>query len=261
MTFECPTGLDIDYDNIVYGIISSDNLVTYYCHERPIFNARASFPQCTRYMDHTFIHNQLKECKKKFMAEPEDFTACKLDFAVRSKFYKDGVTVPETCNDDGSLLYLQAPCVIRERQLPIPPKGQKVEFPNLYKRQIYGLMVGCLGVFVYLFCSIYLDYLKQVQKNNFLDFDIKTITAGDYSIEFDLDPKIYDKWKTHYYMENNPISEMAQFKIYIQNILEQRISAMNDLGYDGFCEKPEEKKIKIAQITFAFHNDKIIKLL
>ena len=76
-------------------------------------------------------------------------------------------------------------------------------------------MVGCLGVFAYLFSTIYLDYLKQVQKNNFLDFDIKTITAGDYSIEFDLDPKIYEKWKSTYFMENNPISEMAQFKIYI----------------------------------------------
>ena len=122
-------------------------------------------------------------------------------------------------------------------------------------------MVGCLGVFVYLFSTIYLDYLKQVQKNNFLDFDIKTITAGDYSIEFDLDHRIYEKWKSTYYMENNPISEMAQFKIYIQNILEERISAMNDLGYDGPCENPDEKKIKIAQITFAFHNEKIINLL
>ena len=36
---------------------------------------------------------------------------------------------------------------------------------------------------------------------------------------------------------------------------------MNDLGYDGVCENPDEKKIKIAQITFAFHNDKLIKLL
>ena len=36
-----------------------------------------------------------------------------------------------------------------------------------------------------------------------------------------------------YHKENNPISEMAQFKIFVQSKLEERISAMDDLGYDG----------------------------
>jgi hypothetical protein len=118
-------------------------------------------------------------------------------------------------------------------------------------------MIGSLGVFVYLFVIIYVDYIKQVQKNKFIDFDVKTITAGDYSIEFDIDEDVYHKWKSHYNMENNPISEMAQFKIYIQTKLEERISAMDHLGF----EDPPPDKIKIAQITFAFFNEKIIKLL
>lgn len=130
------------------------------------------------------------------------------------------------------------------------------------KRKVYGLMVGCLGVFVYLFALIYVDYIKQVQKNKSIDFDVKTITAGDYTIEFDLGgEEIYNRWKATYHKENNPISEMAQFKLYIQNKLEERVSSMDDLGYDGVTGENEKKKIKIAQITFAFYNEDIINNL
>lgn len=57
MTFECPAGLDIDYKNIVYGLISSDNIVNYYCHEKPIFQADTSYTKCTKYMDFAYIHD------------------------------------------------------------------------------------------------------------------------------------------------------------------------------------------------------------
>lgn len=54
---------------------------------------------------------------------------------------------------------------------------------------------------------------------------------------------------------------MAQFKIYIQHKMEERLSRMTDLGYDGPWTGEGEKKIHIAQITFAFHNQDIINLL
>jgi len=31
MPFECPTGLDIDYDNIIFGVMNTELPVTYYC--------------------------------------------------------------------------------------------------------------------------------------------------------------------------------------------------------------------------------------
>jgi hypothetical protein len=42
-------------------------------------------------------------------------------------------------------------------------------------------------MFVYLFIIIYFDYIKTVEKNSYVDFDVRTITAGDYSVEFDLE--------------------------------------------------------------------------
>jgi len=39
---------------------------------------------------------------------------------------------------------------------------------------------------VYFFAVIYFDYIKTVEETNYVDFDVKTITAGDYTMEFDL---------------------------------------------------------------------------
>lgn len=52
-------------------------------------------------------------------------------------------------------------------------------------------MVGSLAVFIYLYAVTYIDYIKEVQNNKFIDFDVKTITAGDYSVEFDIGKAVY----------------------------------------------------------------------
>ena len=83
-------------------------------------------------------------------------------------------------------------------------------------------------MFIYLFTIVYYDYIKAVQNNKYIDWDVKTITAGDYSIEFDLDPETYKYWQDNYYCEESAMSECAQFKLYIQNELEERMTAMDN---------------------------------
>jgi hypothetical protein len=56
---------------------------------------------------------------------------------------------------------------------------------------VIGLYIVCTAVFVYLFTLVYFDYIKTKEKSSYVDFDVKTITAGDYTIEFDLDPDTY----------------------------------------------------------------------
>lgn len=82
-------------------------------------------------------------------------------------------------------------------------------------RKIFGLVSGCLSVFVYLFVIIYFDYVKSVQKCKFLDQDVNTITAGDYSVEFDLEESTYNNFLAKYHDKENPMTENAQFKLYI----------------------------------------------
>ena len=55
------------------------------------------------------------------------------------------------------------------------------------------------------------------------------------------------------------MSEIAQFKLYVQHEFERRINLMPDLGF----REPDQldKPIKIAQISFANENSKIIEWL
>ena len=91
------------------------------------------------------------------------------------------------------------------------------------RRQRVGLFLSCMCIFIYFFNQIYFDYIDAFQKNKYIDYDFKTITAGDYTVEFDITPTQYDNWKTNYHDLTNPMSEMAQFKQYIQMEFEERV--------------------------------------
>ena len=122
---------------------------------------------------------------------------------------------------------------------------------------VFGLITSCTAVFIYLFTIVYFDYIKTLQKTKFVDFDVKTITAGDYTVEFDIGEKIHKEFMMNYFDPTNPMGEINQFKLYVQLELEQRLNDFPNSGVDG----PEEQVIKIAQITFAFDNSKVINWL
>lgn len=111
-------------------------------------------------------------------------------------------------------------------------------------------------MFLYLYTLVYFDYIKTVQKNKFVDYDMKTITAGDYTIEFDIARETYEHWKNHYFDKTNFMTEAAQFRQFIWKELETLCSALPNQGYE-----PDEEDVKIAQITMAYNNSKIIKML
>lgn len=179
--------------------------LSYYCTEEAILASTNNddVDKCTNYMDTRFVHDQLQECKANFTKLPEEFPSCTVKFNDWEQMYKSKSAKKSPSEGhctDKSTFYLQSPCIVRESHIPpivAKKEGEKV-LTNKGKRQLFGLMVGCLGVFVYLYTIIFMDYIKQVQVNKFIDFDVKTITAGDYSIEFDISPEVYDKWKNHY---------------------------------------------------------------
>lgn len=41
----------------------------------------------------------------------------------------------------------------------------------------------------------YLDYVKKIQENKYIEWDLKTITSGDYTVEFSLDPALFQTWE------------------------------------------------------------------
>jgi len=76
-------------------------------------------------------------------------------------------------------------------------------------RKVAGLYIACFGVFVYFYMVLCIDYYRQVQANQYVDWDIKTITAGDYTIEFPVTSKMFTTFEDKFYDSCNPIPKVA----------------------------------------------------
>jgi hypothetical protein len=58
------------------------------------------------------------------------------------------VTVDDGVCGKDAYLFVQAPCIIPKEKMGT--------------RLIAGLVVGCIGVFIYLFMLVYIDYIKSI---------------------------------------------------------------------------------------------------
>ena len=137
---------------------------------------------------------------------------------------------------------------------------------ELANRKGRGLCVGCAAVFVALFIINYTDYIKKREENAYVEWDVKTVTAGDYAIEFDIGPDFFKDyieqemiaWVEKCAQENRSfLSRVEGFQAWLHYEMEDRVSQLPDMGYE---DQPEER-IKIAVTTLAFDNADIIDLL
>ena len=48
-----------------------------------------------------------------------------------------------------------------------------------------------------------------MEENNYVAWDVATITAADYSVEFEIDPEMYAQFKNKFYDATNPLSEIC----------------------------------------------------
>lgn len=72
------------------------------------------------------------------------------------------------CGD--GVFFLQAPCIVPRE--------------HFLDRLMFALFAGCLAVFIFFVSQLYFDYIKTRQKMEYIEYDIRTITAADYSVEF-----------------------------------------------------------------------------
>ena len=66
---------------------------------------------------------------------------------------------------------------------------------DLRARRELNLIIACGSVFMALFILNYLDYIQRMQENNYLEWDVKTLTSGDYTVECDIGPYFYPKYE------------------------------------------------------------------
>lgn len=76
-------------------------------------------------------------------------------------------------------------------------------------RKLIGLFAGCLGVFIYLFVQVYTQWIKSVEANNYIDWDVATITAADYTVEFEINPEMFEHFQANFLDQTSPLSEIS----------------------------------------------------
>lgn len=99
--------------------------------------------------------------------------------------------------------------------------------------------------------------MSTIFKHSFVEWDVKTITAGDYSCELEISDTMWEVFLKHRYNPSLGKTKIVAFRDFLQTELEERLTRLPDLGYED--EAPE--KINIAMITFAFENEALINLL
>ena len=96
-------------------------------------------------------------------------------------------------------------------------------------RGVQGLLVSCTAVFLALFLINYIDYIRKIAQNDYVEWDVKTVTAGDYAIEFDIEPQFFqayldkemDNWIEKCTSEGRLfLSRVQSFQAWIQNEME-----------------------------------------
>ena len=116
-----------------------------------------------------------------------------------------------------------------------------------------------------LFITNYLDYLNKIQENNYIEWDLKTLTSGDYTVSVAIDEDFYAKylkdvereWLVKCSKEGTKfLSGVQGFQEWFRHEIESRLKRLLNLGFDE-----ESDKVKVAFVTVAFNNSDIIELL
>ena len=58
------------------------------------------------------------------------------------------------------------------------------------------MIIGCTATFLALFLVNYMDFIERNQENSYIDWDVKTITSGDFTVEIDVEEGFYKDYKT-----------------------------------------------------------------
>ena len=123
-------------------------------------------------------------------------------------------------------------------------------------RKMKGLIIASLAVFMALFFNIFIDYVKSVEKNLYVEWDVKTITAGDYSVEVDIPAAMFNHFVNEKFDSTDDRSKATQFRDWFKKELEERLVHLPNLGYED-----EGAPMTISQICLAFDNAQAINLL
>ena len=66
---------------------------------------------------------------------------------------------------------------------------------EMVSRRELNLLIGCMATFLALFIINYVDFIQRKQENDYVYWDLKTLTSGDYTVEVDIGPDFFAKYE------------------------------------------------------------------
>ena len=140
-------------------------------------------------------------------------------------------------------------CVLKENSSLFIQYSCEISEDELTDKRYQALWAGCTSVFS---CLVLLSVLKyransiSIEKR---EWDIQTVTASDYTIEFKISQKQFDdiKAKMDYESFMYYDAEGLRFKLYLQKIIEDRVKELSG-GQEG----------RVADINFGYKNGDLL---
>ena len=153
--------------------------------------------------------------------------------------FLDKANAPAVCLSDTNRMFIQAHC--------------KQSSEELESKRVLGLLVSCINGLIGLFFLAAIYYLTRSSKIKLIDYDVSTVTAADYTIEYMIPKHVYNTFLSEHYREGQG-TKIEAFKAFLKTELEGIVS--NAKGVFN-----ESTDIKIANIFFAFNNAELVTLL
>ena len=183
------------------------------------------------------------------------------------------IPIPECTSDVASRVFVQYTCVQSQE-----------DQSTKYQQMSFTVFINILIAF---FFTITIRYLYQGGKITQLDWDMSTVTAGDYTVEFDITRDAYNDWKELVYNRaggafENHISPGLALKTFmaeqIEEILDRYLREHPEAYLDDEAAAKKKKKdkkkkkkkkkndgsftpTKVADIVFSFNNRDLILAL
>ena len=195
------------------GIINASVEDKTYCSKKAFDDSGYN---CAKYLSVDKIESTINvECVGK--------EGCSLD-KFDSNFYRKNPPAANSkefreCLGNGSQIFIQAACLLEEGEVA--------------KRQFQGFYIAGIVLICGIYMLAYIDYIKLVAKNDYVEWDLQTITAGDFTIEFDISAAFYEKFVLTQGGSKPASASMGEhFRDWIHNEMENKLSKMDNLGYD-----------------------------
>lgn len=240
--FACRTGTieSLEFQGILPYNADADKFKEYmgYCNDPKKFPD--SVNKCTPALKTTEIENYIETTCK-------DRASCSGSIDVAEMLNPKGTGgAPEECWHKESIIYLQYKCT-----QPLEGKDSAGD-NNLNVKRQQGLLISCIGILIsllYLTCCYYLSTVASIE---FKQWDVGTVTASDFTVEYQIPKVVWKKFEDQH--EDKTKAEGTDFEEYLKVEFERIVSAQPSVLYPD----QEPTAIKIANITFAFKNAKLI---